>query len=472
MDKETLREDFICNGWSGNIDFTEVTLEEAQKKGWTHIESEMKNGKSFFRMDGTINIYDENGKLAMTELLTIHEHSIFEQLAAFETEVVNRGYVTASIVKDYFGKYDAYDVLKAINKKFEDDKRNIGDNPIFTSIKVDYLDTYNPRYFESIISEHPLSFDVREEYRLFREKVLVSGFAVGIPYELGKALQKYMEKCWNGQNADLGLIIDTFMDFSPEQQMVMLNAAEARYDEMIKNKVSEDKIALFVIAFSKYNPAYREIGLSPEVLEKLEQLSDKVEIEAKVSYNRGLRIEKVISTYKTMDTEAWFRDAGTTMSEKASNMSWDIMSLGKIDGSYDSISEAVRQGKLKEIFTEPEMAVVREAILVSAYDAPNIYFKALNLQRGDNEKKYAYGNFATELHSCSKAEILLILHNLKEDVPFEDVKAVYPYIETAIGNHPNYTVRAELAKLKEYVEKEPEQIKEKNKKKDKGVDIT
>ena len=60
---EEISEAFIKDGWSVNTSFTEVTMEEAEKKGYLYAVSEIRKGKKVFRMNVCGNIYSENGKL-------------------------------------------------------------------------------------------------------------------------------------------------------------------------------------------------------------------------------------------------------------------------------------------------------------------------------------------------------------------------------------------------------------------------
>lgn len=45
------------------VSFSEVTMEEAEKKGYLFAVSEIRKGKKVFRMNVCGNIYSENGKL-------------------------------------------------------------------------------------------------------------------------------------------------------------------------------------------------------------------------------------------------------------------------------------------------------------------------------------------------------------------------------------------------------------------------
>lgn len=61
---QEIAEDFIKKGWSKNITFTEVTLEEAEAKGFCYnMISVIKSGRKYFKMNVSGDIYDDTGKL-------------------------------------------------------------------------------------------------------------------------------------------------------------------------------------------------------------------------------------------------------------------------------------------------------------------------------------------------------------------------------------------------------------------------
>lgn len=64
MTCEKMKEIFENDGWN-NVNFTEVTKEEAEEKGLLFAILEIEKGKKYFRMIESGNIYDESGKIAM-----------------------------------------------------------------------------------------------------------------------------------------------------------------------------------------------------------------------------------------------------------------------------------------------------------------------------------------------------------------------------------------------------------------------
>ena len=64
MTCEKMKEIFENDGWN-NVNFTEVTKEEAEKKGLLFAVLGIEKGKKYFRMIGSGNIYDESGEIAM-----------------------------------------------------------------------------------------------------------------------------------------------------------------------------------------------------------------------------------------------------------------------------------------------------------------------------------------------------------------------------------------------------------------------
>lgn len=59
-----ITEEFVRNGWSAKISFSELTLEEAKEKGMHFAISGMSKGRKYFKMKNG-NIYDDTGKLCM-----------------------------------------------------------------------------------------------------------------------------------------------------------------------------------------------------------------------------------------------------------------------------------------------------------------------------------------------------------------------------------------------------------------------
>lgn len=65
---EEITKSFISDGWNTGISFSELTLNEAQEKGYLFAVNGIKRGRKYFKMDATGNIYDDNGKIAMFAL--------------------------------------------------------------------------------------------------------------------------------------------------------------------------------------------------------------------------------------------------------------------------------------------------------------------------------------------------------------------------------------------------------------------
>ena len=64
MTCEKMKEIFENDGWN-NVNFTEVTKEEAEEKGLLFAVLGIEKGKKYFRMIRSGNIYDESGEIAM-----------------------------------------------------------------------------------------------------------------------------------------------------------------------------------------------------------------------------------------------------------------------------------------------------------------------------------------------------------------------------------------------------------------------
>lgn len=60
---EQITEEFIKDGWNKNISFHELSLNEAKEKGYTFAINGINEGKKYFVMNGTENVYNDNGKI-------------------------------------------------------------------------------------------------------------------------------------------------------------------------------------------------------------------------------------------------------------------------------------------------------------------------------------------------------------------------------------------------------------------------
>lgn len=61
---EEMEKKFVNDGWSKDISFSELTLEEAKEKGYLFAIDGINNGQKFFVMNGNGNIYKSNGEIA------------------------------------------------------------------------------------------------------------------------------------------------------------------------------------------------------------------------------------------------------------------------------------------------------------------------------------------------------------------------------------------------------------------------
>lgn len=61
---EEMKKKFVNDGWSKDISFSELTLEEAKEKGYSFAVDGINNGQKFFVMNGNGNIYKSNGEIA------------------------------------------------------------------------------------------------------------------------------------------------------------------------------------------------------------------------------------------------------------------------------------------------------------------------------------------------------------------------------------------------------------------------
>ena len=61
---EEMKKKFVNDGWSKDISFSELTLEEAKEKGYLFAIDGINNGQKFFVMNGNGNIYKSDGEIA------------------------------------------------------------------------------------------------------------------------------------------------------------------------------------------------------------------------------------------------------------------------------------------------------------------------------------------------------------------------------------------------------------------------
>lgn len=60
-----IRDSFVKNGWNESVSFDELSLKEANEKGYTFAVSGIINGKKYFKMNVCGNIYDDKGKVVI-----------------------------------------------------------------------------------------------------------------------------------------------------------------------------------------------------------------------------------------------------------------------------------------------------------------------------------------------------------------------------------------------------------------------
>jgi hypothetical protein len=62
---EQITDHFIKDGWSKSTSFTELSLKEAEEKGYHFAINGINNGRKYFKMNVSENIYNDNGKIAL-----------------------------------------------------------------------------------------------------------------------------------------------------------------------------------------------------------------------------------------------------------------------------------------------------------------------------------------------------------------------------------------------------------------------
>ncbi len=60
---EEIEKAFVNDGWSKNIEFSELTAEEAKEKGYLFAISGISKGHKFFKMKKCGNIYNDKGEI-------------------------------------------------------------------------------------------------------------------------------------------------------------------------------------------------------------------------------------------------------------------------------------------------------------------------------------------------------------------------------------------------------------------------
>lgn len=62
---EELKKKFMEEGWGKDTTFKDLTLEEAKKKGYLFAVRGISEGKRYYKMERSGNIYDQYGKLVL-----------------------------------------------------------------------------------------------------------------------------------------------------------------------------------------------------------------------------------------------------------------------------------------------------------------------------------------------------------------------------------------------------------------------
>ena len=65
---EQIREKFIKDGWSENTSFEELSLKEAEEKGYLFFQREIAKGKKYFKMNVSGNIFNEKEKIVIYDV--------------------------------------------------------------------------------------------------------------------------------------------------------------------------------------------------------------------------------------------------------------------------------------------------------------------------------------------------------------------------------------------------------------------
>jgi hypothetical protein len=69
---EEITTGFINDGWSKDISFTELSLQEAEDKGYYFAINGIKKGRKYYKMSVTGNIFNDNGRLSFYNIPCIN----------------------------------------------------------------------------------------------------------------------------------------------------------------------------------------------------------------------------------------------------------------------------------------------------------------------------------------------------------------------------------------------------------------
>ncbi len=67
---EHIRKASVKDGWSSNVQLSELTMQDAEKIGCFSILRDMERGKKFFRMAVSGNIYNNRGEVVIFNIPT------------------------------------------------------------------------------------------------------------------------------------------------------------------------------------------------------------------------------------------------------------------------------------------------------------------------------------------------------------------------------------------------------------------
>lgn len=73
---EEITKAFIADGWANDTVLVDYTAEEAKTEGLFGIYNKIcSNGKKFFKMNVTGNIFDDTGKVVYYNMKTLNQHN-------------------------------------------------------------------------------------------------------------------------------------------------------------------------------------------------------------------------------------------------------------------------------------------------------------------------------------------------------------------------------------------------------------
>jgi len=94
---EEMKSHFISKGWTEGISFRVVLAAEAKGHGWAFMIPEIQNGRKYFILNDTGDVYDDSGKIVMYNLTTIGDEpkmDVDEAMAILHASSVGFSYDT------------------------------------------------------------------------------------------------------------------------------------------------------------------------------------------------------------------------------------------------------------------------------------------------------------------------------------------------------------------------------------------